>query len=188
MQLSRVIEGGHGEPDFLPITSKPAKQDFSEYSKEIEEALRDLKIPLNQPQPTWKEFHPSMKKGPNGQALISSIEDAWALKDDPQLLRDILRLSGNRQLAVMISLCQTVPVDKWVRSVKGETFKPKNNLRKLASILDPECKVRIIAILDYWSQTVLKPLHDNVMRMLRNLPADRTYQQVSPITVTPNAH
>jgi hypothetical protein len=55
---------------------------------------------------------------------------------------------------------------------------PKNNsLRKLTYFSDPEGKVRIIAIFDYWSQTALMPLHKGVMRLLSTLEMDGTKNQ-----------
>jgi hypothetical protein len=48
---------------------------------------------------------------------------------------------------------------------------------KLSLILDPECKVRVIAMLDGVSQQFLKPIHDALMINLSKLPCDRTYTQ-----------
>jgi len=51
--------------------------------------------------------------------------------------------------------------------------------RKLSVINDPEGKARIIAILDYWSQTVLKPLHESLFNLLKGIKADCTFNQLS---------
>lgn len=53
----------------------------------------------------------------------------------------------------------------------------KENHRKLSYFADPEGKTRVIAILDYWSQTALKPLHDRVSSILRSIKNDCTYNQ-----------
>lgn len=172
--ISRSIEGGHGAPDLKPITEPSPALDWDSYRSEIREALISLKIRLDQPQPIWKDYHPSTKKGPNGQALMSSVNDAYALKKYPELLQDIITLGGNPQLLSVIKLHQVIPLDDWCSKVG---LKPTQDIRKLSSVLDPEAKTRIIAIFDYWSQTVLKPLHDYIMKQLRNLPCDRTYQQ-----------
>jgi hypothetical protein len=41
-------------------------------------------------------------------------------------------------------------------------YKTRNSpvIRKITYVDSPEGKKRVIAIFDYWSQTVLKPLHD----------------------------
>jgi hypothetical protein len=49
--------------------------------------------------------------------------------------------------------------------------------RKLSYFSDKEGKTRVIAILDYWSQTALKPLHDALMGILKNIPSDFTFNQ-----------
>lgn len=54
-------------------------------------------------------------------------------------------------------------------------FKPV--LRKLSHFGDSEGKTRSIGILDYWSQTVLKPLHDALMDILFKIPEDCTKDQ-----------
>ena len=59
---------------------------------------------------------------------------------------------------------------------KDNVFIGKHNGR-LSIISDPECKQRIIAIFDYYSQFTLKPIHNNFMRLLRKLPCDRTFTQ-----------
>lgn len=42
---------------------------------------------------------------------------------------------------------------------------------------DKEGKTRVVAILDYWSQTVLKPLHDHLNVILRGIKPDMTFDQ-----------
>jgi hypothetical protein len=48
---------------------------------------------------------------------------------------------------------------------------------KLAVIKDPELKMRLIAMVDYLSQFVLKPIHMNILNKLKNIPNDRTFTQ-----------
>jgi len=48
---------------------------------------------------------------------------------------------------------------------------------KLSVIKDPEGKRRIIAMVDYHSQMVLRPIHDILLKKLQNIPMDRTYSQ-----------
>lgn len=49
--------------------------------------------------------------------------------------------------------------------------------RKLARVDDKEMKTRVIAILDYFSQSALKPLHEYLFNVLRKIPQDRTFLQ-----------
>lgn len=50
-------------------------------------------------------------------------------------------------------------------------------IRKLVGIQDLEGKTRVIAILDYWSQTALQPLHDFNFLILKMIPQDMTFHQ-----------
>lgn len=50
-------------------------------------------------------------------------------------------------------------------------------IRRVTGIQDKEGKTRMVAILDYWSQAALLPLHDRLFRILRSIPQDMTYSQ-----------
>lgn len=60
----------------------------------------------------------------------------------------------------------------------NRAHKDSGLIRKLSIIEDPEAKARVIAIFDYWSQEVLKGIHDLQFRILKeNLSQDRTFTQ-----------
>lgn len=48
---------------------------------------------------------------------------------------------------------------------------------KLGLLPEPAGKVRIIAIADYWTQRLMKPVHDWMMKVLSVLPTDATFDQ-----------
>lgn len=50
-------------------------------------------------------------------------------------------------------------------------------LSKLHNLCEPAGKVRTIAIVDYWTNFVLKPLHDWMFDLLKCLPQDATFDQ-----------
>lgn len=52
-------------------------------------------------------------------------------------------------------------------------------IRRLVGIPDLEGKTRVIAILDYWSQTALRPVHDLLFAVLRIIRQDVTFDQGS---------
>jgi hypothetical protein len=54
---------------------------------------------------------------------------------------------------------------------------PCYHIGKLAVIEAPEGKMRVIATLDYFSQVILKPIHDEIFRNLRKFKSDRTFTQ-----------
>lgn len=67
------------------------------------------------------------------------------------------------------------------------TFKWVENpiCRKLTAISDVEGKTRLIGVLDYWTQTILKPLHDHLNSVLRKIPEDCTFDQSSFLSKLP---
>jgi len=52
---------------------------------------------------------------------------------------------------------------------------------RLSIKLEPAGKVRVFAIVDYWTQCALKPLHDWLMDVLKGIPTDGAFDQHRPI-------
>jgi hypothetical protein len=71
-------------------------------------------------------------------------------------------------------LKESIPPGPWATFFK---MRPSSLIRKLSIVHDPEAKERVIAILDYWSQTALKPLHESLFKILREIPGDCTFNQ-----------
>jgi len=115
----------------------------------------------------WQHVHASTKKGPNGQALATALEDLSALPED--LKESIYSFGGNTLKEYMELL---------MPAAKG--FHPdtsKFRLRNLSVLRDKEGKNRTIAIFDYWSQTALKTLHDSLFESFRKIKTDLTFTQ-----------
>jgi hypothetical protein len=51
------------------------------------------------------------------------------------------------------------------------------SLRRITWFPGMETKVRVVGILDYWSQAALRPLHDYLFSALRRIPQDATFNQ-----------
>lgn len=54
-------------------------------------------------------------------------------------------------------------------------------LGRLVTLFEARGKVRIIAITDWWSQVLLKPLHDGCFEILKLIPQDGTFDQMQPV-------
>nr|UJQ92599.1 MAG: putative RNA-dependent RNA polymerase [Mitoviridae sp.] len=54
-------------------------------------------------------------------------------------------------------------------------------LAKIEQRIEPAGKVRLFAIIDIWSQWALKPLHDMLYSLLKQLPTDGTFDQTAPL-------
>ena len=42
-------------------------------------------------------------------------------------------------------------------------------------------KVRVFALVDVWTQSILKPLHDSLFSLLKSLPNDATFDQQASV-------
>jgi len=117
---------------------------------------------------SWKKFHISTKSGPNGSALWSALADLGCLLGT---LRASTRQVGGEELHRKMEL----NLRHYHRFV--DYFPCQGRLfRRLVAIPDME-KSRTIAIMDYWSQTALKPLHQYLFGILRRIPQDVTFDQ-----------
>jgi len=180
LRVSRIIKG-IGKPDYSPVTEDLNCNPI--VAKQIGEQLGSLALEMWGPQEVeWKKFHLTTKAGPNGQALISAIKDMDIIPDN--LWDDIHTLAANDQLRVKVAtLKNNININNYIKYYSGELIvnkmvkKEGSYLRKLSLVNDPEFKTRIIAIFDYWSQTVLKPYHDNLLELLQTMSPDCTFVQ-----------
>jgi hypothetical protein len=135
---------------------------------------------------TFEATHTSTKTGPNGQAMLFSIHDLLALPES--LKNSLVALGGNKILDIFTKLNEPIKdVPTYQHWFKLMDFKEQNSLkfRKLSTFGDKEGKTRVIGILDYWSQTVLKPIHKVLEGILRRIPEDCTFDQSAWYTKLP---
>nr|UPW42113.1 MAG: putative RNA dependent RNA polymerase [Zhejiang mito-like virus 6] len=171
LDVSTIIEPWHGS---LPNIS----------DEEHRHILKKLKI---RPKDSFfKAFHFTTKKGPNGPAMANSIKDLTSLPQ--QTIEDIISMGGD-ELGVFIRKCfMRTPlrglsfIEIWNTLYK----KPAAHPRKLSFFSDKEGKTRVIGILDYWTQTALRPLHDTLMGILRGIKSDCTFDQNAFYTKLPS--
>lgn len=52
---------------------------------------------------------------------------------------------------------------------------------RLSVKIEPAGKARVFALVDYWTQVALKPLHEWIFSVLREIPQDGTYDQLKPV-------
>lgn len=148
LSISRSIEGGHEDPD-LGIIVTP-NENFKEhnYDQIADKAIQNLGIDLDSQPPSFHDYHPSTKAGPNGQALVTCINDAHGLYyENYKVINMIQEVGQNASLGWAVELiADSIDLTKWCNALK---LKPTTRLRKITTVLDPECKTRTIAILDY---------------------------------------
>lgn len=80
-----------------------------------------------------------------------------------------------RETIELIGAKWVPPFLEWAKLYKiPET---KNSFRRLTSFADKENKVRVVALMDYYSQLSLKPLHNYLARALSKIRQDCTLNQ-----------
>lgn len=57
----------------------------------------------------------------------------------------------------------------------------KNVCGRLALLTEAAGKIRVVALMDIWSQWALRPLHDWIFGVLKEIPQDGTFDQLKPV-------
>lgn len=137
---------------------------------------------------TFDSLHTSTKSGPNGQAMLSSFQDFMCL---PVALKDaIVALGGEKIKDIFTRIEQPIQgistLQHWYNLI-SKTPPEGGEIRRISTFGDKEGKTRVIGILDYWSQTVLRPIHKGLEKILKRIPEDCTYDQEAWYTKLPRA-
>lgn len=97
-------------------------------------------------------------------------------------LRLLMELTHNERLIQLYHKLVKVRWDKLIYPIR----RPLScYLGKLSIKEEAAGKVRVFAMVDPWTQWVLRPLHDNLFTVLRSLPMDGTFNQLKPLTRVP---
>jgi len=129
----------------------------------------------------------SLSSGPNTPvASFGLLTDAiaWAKYDDVyQSFRDYCLITKSpliKRLNLYIDWAYNAlhaHGTDWV--LRSKSIKDFDDLRlgKLAFKVEPAGKIRVFAIVDIWTQSLFKPLHDTLFGILEKLPNDGTFNQ-----------
>jgi len=83
----------------------------------------------------------------------------------------------NEEFKASVAILLTVSFSRLVQPFINKINDKMIYTGKLAIINDPELKFRVIAMVDYLSQFILKSVHKGLFSLLRKLPQDRTFTQ-----------
>ena len=176
LQLSYLLKGnktpqtsGIEEPSSITPETIDRFQEFMDDNSDV--ILK--KSTLNK----WKAPHLTVKAGPNGHALGTCGEDLELIDDS---LAKAIETLGGEMFIPWFRMWRRSPYQlKRVSAFLHRDMKIKKNktLRNLTYVDSPEGKKRVIAIFDYWSQTVLKPIHDWSFDQLKKFKSDCTFNQ-----------
>lgn len=123
----------------------------------------------------FRSFHFSTKAGPNGPAALSWVQDFSVLD---RVTKSALIEMGGWEIDKFFS--KSLVNLKHLKSQVSNSFKGNTKVlatTKLSFFSDREGKTRVIAIGDYFSQTVLRYLHRYLFSILRLIPQDCTFDQ-----------
>lgn len=113
--------------------------------------------------------------GPNNKvSILSAPLDAIALRGS-DILKDLHYLSSYFKTGVYDLLEEEIKV---LETIKG---RGTELLGKLSIKEEPAGKRRVFAIVDIWSQSVLKPMHDHIFSILRLIKEDGAFDQIKPV-------
>jgi hypothetical protein len=140
----------------------------------IREFVKNYRLNLNI---TWDEelHYISNKSSPQGKSTMTGPFAIFQMVHFyPKMIEYFSRILGERIFAKMIGNYANIMLRDHRSFFVGNSL---NGIGKLAIVHDPELKERVIAMVDYYSQLILKPIHDELLKKLRNFSQDRTFTQ-----------
>jgi hypothetical protein len=180
--LYRVMDWKGALPDFTSITNPFTGISEVLFRKELEAVLKlfpvvrfpsgsvapwvSVSAGPNHPWATWSSGLDAIAWGFHGYLWVAYVSFAWATKQ--YLLAIWLTVLSHLML----------PVALYFR-LKGRIL----HLGRLSVLAkDGGGKRRIVGIVDFWSQWLLKPLHLYLFEVLRKIPQDGTFDQLAPVS------
>jgi len=163
-------------PNYKVITDKP-KGNFIIPSGVINKFVKEFNLKLEQPSFKKSDIYLSSKAGPHGPATLTS-QNSLLLYNYPEM-QAIFNLTDEEGQEFFMSSYRYA----WENNLKPTKVNSKGvetifrHKGKISFIKDPEAKLRLIAISDYYTQLYLKPIHDKILKLLRKIKTDRTFTQ-----------
>jgi hypothetical protein len=142
-----------------------------------------------------EKIYLSLKSGPSGPATLTAQEGLLAYSyPEMQAILDLTDGDGKDYFCEQYKYAWDNDIRPMVPSAldsEGNPFITEEGnvlgsvkqktcdipLGKVSFVHDPEGKKRIIAIVDYYTQLFLRPLHDELFRLVRKIPMDRSFTQ-----------
>jgi len=171
-----------GIASFSTITQPGSHEPVGVLRPEVMRALRNLRVArFRADQEVPQPFEVSNRSGPNGHATLSAHWDAYELRRSSlwEPFQRIASLSGLGSVLTTVERLSSVVETTFAHASRYLEFLPEGRpvLGRLALKEEPLGKVRVFALGDYFSQTVLRPFHNFLMKELRKLPMDGTWDQ-----------
>ncbi|UWK02080.1 RNA-dependent RNA polymerase [Fusarium proliferatum mitovirus 2] len=158
----------------LSTITDPCKSKYTIPTGFIKEFVKtnNLKIQEDSMMLSPVDFYLSNKAGPQGKASLTAHR-SW-LSFDEKFIQNLTRLAVSSFAKVWLQSSQKF----WFNNKESLLTSPyRQTPGKLSVVKDPEGKFRIIAIVDYYTQILLRKLHSAQFNVIKNLKCDRTFTQ-----------
>jgi hypothetical protein len=163
------------QPSFDTITKQNHKKFYTIPSWFVKSFVSKYKLNSSVPEYSNELHYISSKSSPYGKATLNSTYGLFSMSNvHHNILNYWINLIGeDRYMKMFGNLIKSLWEDNRLFSYKTES----GHCGKLSIIKDPELKLRVIAMVDYNSQVLLKPIHDNLLNLLKRFSSDRTFTQ-----------
>jgi len=176
MTFGRLIELQEQNIDVCSITTPPKVNnviDIADFKRYVKKTVTFYsgETPLK----SFVHYPVMLGQGPNGPAMRASIAEARHIPSQAYEWFAALAPGLEKRLKDLLTYLPDHQED-WN---KRFNLTEVTNFRwgKISRIPDKEGKTRVIATLNYWAQSSLKPLHDSCEAILKSLPWDYTFSQ-----------
>lgn len=180
MSYTRSIRPNKAEsikikPKFDTITDEYTGKDYTIPRWFIKKFVKDFQLKSVSSPYTHVLHYLSSKGSAFGKSTLSALSAIYYMcQTNRSMLTHFTEIMGiGSYMEVIGSQLVRLFRHNWLITKVSENFE----LGKLSIVKDPELKMRVIAMLDYYSQFILRPIHENLMSLLRHFPCDRTYTQ-----------
>lgn len=129
-----------------------------------------------------QKLYPFEKASPtHGSSWMGLWRDAYTLKNKfPSIFTSILNYLSitkqDRLKTFLIFFSDLFPSYESNISLMGKHGQPEN-IGQLSTKEEAAGKIRVFALVDFWTQTIMSPLHDLLFNFLAKLPNDGTFDQ-----------
>jgi len=177
---SSITEPSNGKAYY----TKELEKDFTEFTKtsrfslevrnKFNESISKVKTVLDDSN-LW---HFSTKKGVGGPAILTAGKESLVL--DENMISNLNKLlSYFKKNSSLIGYF--IKINKEYYKTRDDVLNPSpqafTHTGRICFLSDKGGKTRVIAIINYWIQDVMKLLHDTLYSILRSMPQDGTYNQ-----------
>jgi hypothetical protein len=177
IQVYRVINV-KGQLKLSTITD-PFKGDSSTLNRDVlEKVFKRFILPIRGLNPKGRNSLLALKTaGPNHRvSILGAAIDCVSFNTNNSHLLAPFRVIANYFGS---NLYRSLKYDYNLLKDLHLSVEPK--LGKLSKKLEPAGKIRVFAICDVWSQSILVPIHDHLFEILSRIPMDGTFDQEAPL-------